>query len=706
MGDEEALLQRDHAFLYVTFKPCSPVAFWQPVMQWMESTFAASVAAFARPTLQEMDRDRNTLCQMSHLPVERFTVESFERTYLPAASRYIEALRSLIQKTQGMHLAGGIPDLTVVWGHWAGRGFPGMDTNQLTLECAAMMFNVAAAHTLLACKLPVTLQSKKTPGTGGSDGPECIDHRFRNFCYAAFLFKRLRDDLVSQESAFDDLCPPVCDMLISMCLAQAQECYAQAQRSLPPAPESQEACARLFLGAAVYYQDFVQAHARYSQIECQDREGPNVGENVPRSWVHHAIAVRALVRMSVLYHYAKSMEIDFDEKIGRRIGLCRKAIQVAEDALAYLAEEGTSLAIDDQHIHQLEKALFAKRNSMQRLHGALMKDNEMWFRAVATPQEVDQLTLQPRVVVQTGQVPKFAKNTHLNAFFLAPKDAFPSIISMASCLSLLAYRQRRIEAFAGHLRWLSQRNEAIATTFETHSEYLLLYFVYHRLRPGMSNPLRAGEAGAGTHGPVGIYQTPLGQQLLQLTKSSAAYSQVTNISERAVPALVRACSSLLAQVTQEMSDAKAMCDSALDVAEKRHGVLTREFQLCSGQIATETLDRFCQTRPLRDALQAQPNDGALATFLFADFCRALFDAPVAQTEHCRRTTSSSRSSSRSPGSATGSTCRRSYRRGLRRSSPCPRRCSPRPTRSPQRRTRAWNPRSQTAPTRRSSWHSW
>ena len=566
MSDAALLLHRDHALLYVSFKHCTRVSFCDPVTRWMEASFTAGVAARECQTVVNMERDRNLLCEMSTLGPEKFAVDTFHKLYLPAALRYVVALRSLINKTQGASLEGGIPDLNVLWGHWVGGGeYQGLDTNCLSLELCCTLFNVAAAHTLVACK---SIDKCPPPSpTGGEyicESQESLSHRCKNFQAAAIMFRRLRHELAQTNNAFDDLCPEVCDMFTQVCLAQAQECVAQAYRQLHMVAGTQTTCARRFLSAAVYYQEFL---ALYGQ--CLGKGS----RHVPYSWVQHCVATRALVRIAAINHVALACEVD-PEKIGVRIGYCRKAKGIAKEAI----ERVTSLAAGSDRFaedHPLVVALAAKRDLMRELQRKLAQDNQHVYKLrVPPPEEIDKYEITPVYDARLDDLPKFSANSDLNVLFdPTPRDNFPSILSIASCLAWLAYRRRRVELYTIHLRVVAADNAALFKTMEMRPEYVFLYFIYHRLRSELlQEPVPR---------VVALYQTRLGDQLLAF-KRSAGYSQACNLAERIVPEIEQTCKDLIRRLEFELTETKRYCTN-LDVAEKRGIAIGSEFQLWSSR---------------------------------------------------------------------------------------------------------------------------
>lgn len=623
-ADTDPFFHRNHGFLYAPFKFMTAVSFAEPVFEWMKSLFGSGVAASEQPRLLTMEKRRNQLKVMSECSPKTFSIKAFESAYLPASSSYINDLSSLILKTQGTFYEGGIPNLKFIWGHWMGTNHAGVDTNSLRVELYGVIFNLAAAYSLLGCLTPEEFQQQQVVFKNYmvKESSKLLVFRVKMFRYAAAIFANLKARLDSNPSASlpGELNKDTISMLCNVMLAQAQECCYRVYKQAYGTPIAEGTCAQLAIAASSYYLEFLTGYQRVQEhyntlvsnieetedayAEVSDKEPSN---QIPTPWISHCNCVRAMLRALVLIHYQRSLESDPDNT-GARLGYIGKAFTVIKERLDVMSHPDSNEDPDER----LVAALNFMKDSLAALHSQLKYDNDkVYHSTVPTKESIDALEIKTLSKV-TG-LPTIDGAPLLAAVFQAPKDSFPSILSITSSNAWLRYRQKRIETYLAHLNIMTQCNARIIAMLDAHPEYLLLYFMYHRLKAAMGHTV-----------PPGFFQSRLGSEML-LIKNPSSYAQLSNITTRLLPDIRKRASSVMSKLKEDVEQMRQI--GASDMVDKRYAILSKEHELCIASPAGEALDKFKSLQSIYDALQKADPEKGLVQMLVGPFKQVLFEAP-------------------------------------------------------------------------------
>lgn len=609
---------RDYPLIYVNFKQMEGVRFSEPIAEWMSDFFGPKTAESVTPRLQQMEQHRNKLQYMSTTTHLNFIHDAFEKTYLPAAAAYINDLESLIMKTQGTPFEGGIPNLRFIWHHWLGsESFPNIDTNSLRVEVCCVIFNIAAAYSLMGCLLPSNLQSKSKVVSSMfyQETQEVLAYRCKMFKYAAIMFDELKKRLIKSSVAVDELTPTIADMLCSVMLAQAQACFYHIFKQPNPTPVLENQYTALALASSSYYLEFVKAYDVLRKIEpnpysyVDDDEPIAPVDHMPVYWYLHCQTVRALIRATVLVHYCRFI-VDQTDKIGYRVGYLGKACTILAEQIDFLK---ASKGLPEES--KLLEILDFKFNVIHKMYDELKKDNETIYHVpVPKKPEIDNLQLRPDSRVAIGEKPDVKGNAHIASILSKPRDAFPSILSLASARAWLDYRQRRIECYMVHLNSIAKRDETLMTVLETHPEYLFLYFMYHRLLASVAKIP-----------PQGLFQSKLGAEIL-LVKNPTAFSQISNLTEKILPELCGRAGRTMSRLQTEILELKNI-DLSPEILEKRSKILIEEHVLCTKSPASVAIEAFSKSRDTYSMVLGAEGEKSLATRLFGTYRPILFDTP-------------------------------------------------------------------------------
>lgn len=643
-ADADPFFHRSHGYLYVKFKQTMAVSFAEPVVEWMRNLFGSSVASSEQQRVLSMATKRNQLRVMSECTPETFSMEAFEKTYLPASSAYINDLHSLILKTQGLFYQGGIPNLRFIWNHWLGQAHGGgVDTNSLHVELFSVIFNLGAAYSLMGCLTPPAFHSKSVliGSSTVKESQEVLIHRVKMFRYAAFIFQNLKERLMSASSAqtlrdLDDLTPDVMEMFIQVMLAQAQQATYQTYKQVYGTPVAEMTCAQLALAAASYYKEFLDRYeslkrsAVANQFQADetmlDQEFVSDHElhsdptqHIPSVWFTHCSSARAMMRAQVLMHVQRSLESDTDQ-VGLRIGYVGKAHAILDQqvgSLYIIAEHHASnQQVPDPDLDRLIKALEAMRAGAAKVHETLKYENEkIYHTTIPNDKVIDSLAIKPQSKVALGATLDLTQAPLLGPVFQSPKDAFPSILSLASASAWLSYRQKRIETYLKHLTVMAQSNVRLASLFEDHPEYLFLYFLYRRMEAACDSGQTA----------PGFFQSKLGAEMLQL-KNPSVQSQLLNTVIKSLPEAKRKENIIMNKLREDVEQMKAL--QGYEMIQKRFQVLLAEFDLTTKTQAGELLEQLRQSQADRDflALLQQPPSQVVEK-LFGPLAKPLFEVP-------------------------------------------------------------------------------
>lgn len=625
-GSADPFFHRDHPMLYVSFKLMTPVRIKEPISAWMSSFFGAGAASQEDAHLTQMEANRNKLCSMSQCIPEKFSHQTFENTYLPACSAYISDVESLLVKTHGTAFEGGLPNLHFLWSHWLGPEYGQLNTNSLVLELACVLFNLAAAYSLMGCLLPETLHAKSRlfKDIYYNDHRDVLTYRCKMFRISAILFDYLkrRIQLAGPSMAVDDISPIISEMFSSVMLAQAQTCFYHLYKDPNPTPTIEKQYAQILLAASSYYNDFLvkyeslkrrhkeamqNVHDDSDAIDGEDPPMP-LWENIPQYWVLHCSVVRALLRANILVHVSRFNKDDV-EKFGYCVGYTGKAFVIVDDQAKDLL-----LVEQTPPIQKLRQILETKLAILKAMHSVLHEENRTIYKCQApSKSEIDSLKLIAENKVAIGENPDLSSVPLLASIMKRPKDSFPSIMSLASARAWLNYRAARIERVLVHLKAVKTHNDILFTVLEHHAEYLLLYFVRHRISSFVANTP-----------PIGLYQSKLGGEMLAVRNPSVIAS-LRGICERDHPDAISRVERSMARLQTSLSRVKVV--TAAEVLERRVGILADEHDFCTKSQAGQALVAYRHGKEQYNWASTSEYGNSLADTIFGTCKSVLFDLP-------------------------------------------------------------------------------
>lgn len=659
-ANQDPFFHRTHGYLYVPFKRTSAVPFAERVSAWIRQQYGAKVAGLERSRLEAMESKRNHLCAMSECTPDTFLLDAFQKTYLPAASSYINDLSSLVQKTQGTPYQGSVPGLSFTWSHWTHSEMQGDTvTASLYVELYGVLFNLAAAYSLIACLLPESLKTRSfeiRPAVV-CEYQDALTHRIKMFRYAAAIFERLRVLLSRDEPTDGELHHDVMVMLRNVMLAQAQQCYYQIVKQQTYArPEKALVCAQLVLAAANYYKEFQNTFEKLLEDYQRVRESlvknktnakeksaveaankalndyereMNPHRHVPVIWLLHCRCVRAIVRAQVFMHYQQSIS-DRTDCMGERIVCVGRCIGILdEQEQLYHAEVSTkSFAVDSSMLSfagPLLDAIRTLREAAKSILERLQTENKKAYHNVIPSVDVvlGKLDIKSVDKVALGDTPDFSSVPLLRPVYENPIDAFPSILSIASSNAWLQYRHNRIETYLAHLQVMKKADDALLSTLEAHPDYLFLYFIYQRLRTFVY-----GET------PLSFFQTLMGADTLTAFNPTKRL-EVTNVINKGLADLRKQASGTVANVQRLFEQLRGLeaennpaAISGINAFEKRYAILSKEHELSTTSYAAQILDGFGGIQEFSER-QTADFERTLTERLFgAELSRMLFGASL------------------------------------------------------------------------------
>jgi hypothetical protein len=610
----DPIYHRDHPLLYVRFKAMVPVGIKEPIATWIGTFFGAGAAAQESQHLIQMETNRNKLCMMSECTPETFSHDAFERGYQPACSAYITDLDSLLVKTQGTAFEGGIPNLRFMWQHWLGPDYDRLDTNSLHLELCCVLFNLAAAYSLMGCMTPARLQSKSRLAKEFvfQEHTDVLQYRCRMFKISAILFDNLKKRLLLTSNSVDDITPTIAQMFSSVMLAQAQECFYHVYKEPNPTPAAEKLYASLLVAATSYYNDFLTKYDQLKKLpavayEDADEEQPLApAENIPNYWVIHCSVVRTLLRVNALIHMSRFYAGDV-EMFGYRVGYTGKAFVLVDEQLKQLEPCENEKPVED-----LLRILTRKRSIAREMHTALAEENRTIYKCtLPSKAEIDALRLTPDSKVVIGDNPDIGSVPLLSSVLKRAKDTFPAILSLASANAWLEYRATRIERMMVHLKGVESHNEILFTVLEHHPEYIFLYFLHHRLLSAVSKS-----------SPIGLYQSKLGAEILSV-KNPAVHGQLIGVAERFHPEAVARADRAMNRLRAALASVKEV--SQVETIERRVGILEREHAFCTKSQAGQSLEFYRRNKDQYGWIKSSEYSNPLVEQLFGGFKQFLFD---------------------------------------------------------------------------------
>lgn len=234
MANNADISHRQHPLLYVGFKCMRSVFFAHDIKQWISTSFGMGAAQQLTGVIDQMQANRERLRVMSEANKDTFSHEAFNKGWLPAAAAYFNDMEALILKTQGTRFEGGIPNMVFIWTHWLNNSE--IRTNLLRVELWGVLFNIAAAFSLMGAVLPSDMRDQVKMLANGvvQDSTDVVLYRCRMFRTSAILFDNLAQRLkncsygsgtLPAQEDLDDISLEVAEMFRDVMLAQAQECY-------------------------------------------------------------------------------------------------------------------------------------------------------------------------------------------------------------------------------------------------------------------------------------------------------------------------------------------------------------------------------------------------------------------------------------------------------------------------------------------------
>mmetsp|Transcript_26634 Transcript_26634/g.32339 ORF Transcript_26634/g.32339 Transcript_26634/m.32339 type:complete len:930 (-) Transcript_26634:134-2923(-) len=269
----------------------------EPLTEYVTDVFSEHEAQNIQDDLEYVDETRASLL----LPISG-NLESRK----DALQRYYKALSAMETRFPISKDTPGLDTITFTW-HDAFRSSKKISQANLQFEKAAVLFNLGAIHS----------QQGAAADRSSQEGIKLACH---NFQAAAGMFAMLRDTLSSKivTSGAVDLSEECAGMLVSLMLAQAQECFHEKTITDNKSPGI---VAKLAKQVNTYYEE-----ARAALMSS------TLSGHLDKAWLAHVAAKASLFNADCNFRSAQTF--DPTENIAARIARLRQATQQLADAKA------------------------------------------------------------------------------------------------------------------------------------------------------------------------------------------------------------------------------------------------------------------------------------------------------------------------------------------------------------------------------------
>jgi hypothetical protein len=548
---------RRHEFLHVSPKRLVHVSLAEPVRQWIKQNFGDTPVEVLSRTVTDMESDRKTMgafvephCfrEENYLGdtialndvhdedddaagdgsiIHTFSVGNFvaaqntgtrslfqqmEKTYLPAVRRYLSALQSLISKGVDDANPNGlesISNLRFEWHYWLGDLYDVCwHTEELRVELCAALFNLGSMYSMSACAPPSSLgESVRLPDGSLMECTSVLGHRSKYFRHAAFVFRHLSDILDKHKLVIRELDVNVIDIFATLMLAQAQECTYWAHRNNddePLTPEIHMRLCKMSRCCAEYYHKFVKLYQQY-KTSCENTDTKN---HLPTSWVYHIIECFVELRLITNLHYAHGLS---EKESGVKAAFMIKCSGILRTHLESL--ERQIHEIGDHYPDIIGLHLRNTRDGLQWITKteqlAIQYNRNTYNERIPTQEEIAHYNVSPldKVQLPVGVVP----TDETLRVLVQPQDSFSVLVSAATHIAWMEYRQERAKRYCAHLNNQSTQFQRMVNVWRNGSHKLLLAYIHRQLLAREQEQQQHHRS---------FYETPLGQNIVLLKNTN------------------------------------------------------------------------------------------------------------------------------------------------------------------------------------------